>query len=74
MKIMKNLMKFQNYQPVNPTITEKKILKCSASLSLVLQFDSAPEWVQCSPCDSWVYLMCEAIPDLDLEHIKHKLS
>ena len=48
----------------------KNILKCSASLCLVLQFDSAPEWVQCSPCDSCVYLMC----DLDFQHIKHMLS
>ena len=52
----------------------KNILKCSASRCLVLQFDSAPEWVQCNTCDSWVHLMCEAIPDLGFEHIKHMPS
>ena len=36
----------------------KKILKCSASLCLVSQSDSAPEWV----------------PDLDFKHIKHMPS
>ena len=52
----------------------KNILKCSASRCLVLQFDSAPEWVQCNTCDSWVHMMCEVIPDLDFEHIKHMPS
>ena len=55
-------------------LRRKKILKCSAILCLVSQFDSAPEWVQCNTCDSWVHLMCEAIPDLDFEHIKHMPS
>ena len=55
-------------------LRRKKILKCSASLCFVSQFHSAPEWVQCSTCDSWVHLMCEAIPDLDFEHIKHMPS
>ena len=72
--MMKNLMKLQNSQPMNRSFAEKKNLKCSASLCLVSQFDSAPEWVQCNTCDSWVHLMCEAIPDLDVEHIKHMPS
>ena len=46
----------------------------SASLYLVSQFDSAPEWVHCNICDSFIHLMCEATPDLAFEYIKHMPS
>ena len=53
-------------------LCRKNFLKFSASLCLVSQFNSAPEWVHCNICNSWVvHLMCEATPDLDFEYIKH---